>query len=248
MFYNMKKWSFFLFVFFALSFSFDGAHRNNLSYEVIYKFEMKADEQKLKENQKKLDSTFAKLGVSNEEGNRIAQNLVKMFNDTSSNFTLMSNSSTSSFASNAKISENSIDLIGRMSKAAGEYYQNFSDSKITIIRDYKGLDFTISHNVEKNWKITSEKKTILGKECIKAVSTINPNTYAWYTPEIKIPAGPAEYGGLDGLILELIQGEAHYTAIEIKKLDAEPKIKIPKKGRVVTMEEYNKMVKESEKE
>lgn len=244
----MKKYYFLLFAFFALNFSFYKAQESNFNYEIIYKFEMKADEQKLKANQKKLDSTFAKLGVSNEEGNRIAQNLVKMFNDNSSTFTLKANSSYSYFTSNSKISENSIDLIGRMSKAAGDYYQSFSDNKITIIRDYKGLDFTINDKVEKNWKITSEKKNILGKECIKAVSTLKPNTFAWYTPEIKTPTGPVEYGGLDGLILELIQGEAHYTAIEIKKLDSEPKIKIPKKGRLVTMEEYNKMVKESEKE
>lgn len=244
----MKKWSFLLFVFFAFSFSVHKVQKNSFSYEVIYKFEMRADKQKLKDNQKKLDSTFAQLGVSNEEGNRIVQNLVKLFNDTSSTFTLTFNSSNSSFASDAKISENSIDLIGRLSKAAGDYYQNFSDNKITIIRDYKGIDFTISDEVDKNWKITNEKKIILGKECIKAISTVKSNTNAWYTPGIKIPAGPAEYGGLDGLILELNQGEAHYTAIEIKKLDTEPKIKIPKKGRVVTMEEYKKIVKESEKE
>lgn len=244
----MKKYYFLLLAFFAFSFSVFKAQKSDFSYEVIYKFEMKADEQKLRDNQKKLDSIFVSFGVSNEEGNRIAQNLVKMFNDNSSTFTLKSNSSYSYFTSSSKISENSIDLIGRMSKAAGDYYQTFSDNKITIIRDYKGLDFTINDKVEKNWKITSEKKHILGKECIKAVSTLKPHTFAWYTPEIKTPAGPAEYGGLDGLILELIQGEAHYTAIEIKKLDSEPKIKIPKKGRVVTMEEYNKMVKESEKE
>ncbi|MCF2221043.1 GLPGLI family protein [Chryseobacterium sp. PS-8] len=244
----MKKWCFLLFAFFALSFSFQKAQKNNFSYEVVYKFEMKANEQKLKENQKKLDSTFAKIGVSNEEGNKIAQNLIKMFNDTSSTFTLICSPSNSSFVSNAKISENSIDLIGRLAKATGEYYQNYSDNKVTIIRDYKGLDFTISDRVEKNWEITTEKKTILGKECIKAIFTKKPNTYAWYTPEIKAPTGPAEYGGLDGLILELNQGEAHYTAIEIKKLDSEPKIKIPKKGKIVTMDEYNKIVKESEKE
>lgn len=244
----MKKYYFLLFAFFALNFSFYKSQESNFNYEVIYKFEMKADEQKLKDNQNNLDSIFARFGASKEEGNRIAQNLVKMFTDNSSTFTLKSNSSYSYFTSSSKISENSIDLIGRMSKAAGDYYQSFSDNKITIIRDYKGLDFTINDKVEKNWKITSEKKNILGKECIKAVSTLKPNTFAWYTPEIKTPSGPAEYGGLDGLILELIQGEAHYTAIEIKKLDSEPKIKIPKKGRVVTMEEYNKIVKESEKE
>lgn len=244
----MKKYYFLLFAFFAFNLSFYKSQEINFNYEIIYKFEMKADEQKLKDNQKNLDSIFAKFGASKQEGNRITQNLVKMFNDNSSTFTLKFNPSYSYFTSSSKISENSIDLIGQISKAAGDYYQSFSDNKITIIRDYKGIDFTIKDKVEKNWKITSEKKNILGKECIKAVSTLKPNTFAWYTPEIKTPAGPAEYGGLDGLILELIQGEAHYTAIEIKKLDSEPKIKIPKKGRVVTMEEYNKMVKESEKE
>lgn len=68
---------------------------------------------------------------------------------------------------------------------------------------------------------------------------------AWYTPEIPISQGPGEYWGLPGLILEVSSDK---TTIVCSKIVINPKekaaIEAPDKGKVVTQEEYNKILKD----
>lgn len=68
---------------------------------------------------------------------------------------------------------------------------------------------------------------------------------AWYTPMIPVKNGPGEYAGLPGLILEL---NAHRTTLLCSKIIMNPKdtdkIEAPTKGKEVTREEYQKIVKE----
>jgi len=72
---------------------------------------------------------------------------------------------------------------------------------------------------------------------------------AWYTPQIPVSQGPAEYWGLPGLILEL---STDRTTILCSKLVLNPSTKIkidpPKKGEKVSKEEYAKIVKEKTEE
>jgi GLPGLI family protein len=68
---------------------------------------------------------------------------------------------------------------------------------------------------------------------------------AWYTPQIPVGHGPGEYAGLPGLILEL---NVHRTTLLCSKIVMNPKaaekIEAPTKGKKVSREEYNKIVKE----
>jgi len=68
---------------------------------------------------------------------------------------------------------------------------------------------------------------------------------AWFTPQIPIKNGPAEYAGLPGLILEL---NYYRTTLLCSKIVMQPKkmepIKAPTKGKKVTRKEYNEIVKE----
>lgn len=68
---------------------------------------------------------------------------------------------------------------------------------------------------------------------------------AWYTPDIPVNQGPENYWGLPGLILEVSDGK---TTILCSKIVINPKeksdIKAPKKGKVVTQQEYDKIVTE----
>lgn len=68
---------------------------------------------------------------------------------------------------------------------------------------------------------------------------------AWYTPMIPVGHGPSEYGGLPGLILEL---NVYRTTILCSKIVMNPdeaeEIKAPSKGKEVSREEYNVIVKE----
>ena len=68
---------------------------------------------------------------------------------------------------------------------------------------------------------------------------------AWFTPQIPVKNGPGEYAGLPGLILEL---NVDRTTILCSKIVINPKeteaIQQPTKGKEVSREEYNKIVKE----
>ena len=72
---------------------------------------------------------------------------------------------------------------------------------------------------------------------------------AWFTPMIPVKNGPAEYGGLPGLILEL---NIDRQTILCSKIVVNPtdgmEIKKPAKGKEVTREEFNKIVKEKTEE
>jgi GLPGLI family protein len=67
---------------------------------------------------------------------------------------------------------------------------------------------------------------------------------AWFTPEIPVKTGPAEYYGLPGLILELNAGRTTMLCTEIV-LNPEESITIdaPSKGKEVSRDEYNKIIK-----
>jgi len=66
---------------------------------------------------------------------------------------------------------------------------------------------------------------------------------AWYTLQIPINQGPAEYWGLPGLILEI---NADRTTILCSKIIMNPSekevIKVPSKGKEVSQKEYNEIV------
>ncbi|PKA83351.1 GLPGLI family protein [Ulvibacter sp. MAR_2010_11] len=68
---------------------------------------------------------------------------------------------------------------------------------------------------------------------------------AWFTPQIPVANGPGEYAGLPGLILEL---NIDRTTILCSKIVMNPKeaesIAPLKKGKEVSREEFNKIVKE----
>ncbi len=72
---------------------------------------------------------------------------------------------------------------------------------------------------------------------------------AWYTLDIPVGHGPGDYWGLPGLILEVNDGN---TIILCTKIVLNPKEKAeiiaPKKGKVVSQEEYDKIIEEKMKE
>lgn len=72
---------------------------------------------------------------------------------------------------------------------------------------------------------------------------------AWYTLDIPVSHGPGDYWGLPGLILEISYGE---TNILCTKIVLNPKekseISEPSKGKVVTQDEYDTILKEKMKE
>ena len=116
--------------------------------------------------------------------------------------------------------------------------------KATMIKVDKSIDWgsIFSRRGRNNQKKDSTKTE--EKDKVKTL-----NVTAWYTPEIPISSGPAEYWGLPGLILEINAGRTTMLCTEIV-INPEEKVEIkePKKGKKVTREEYNDIVEIKSKE
>lgn len=98
------------------------------------------------------------------------------------------------------------------------------------------------------WRLTGEQSEFAGHMVMKALATIDSTEVeAWFTPQIPIPAGPGEYGGLPGLILSLSvdNGRVLYsaTAVRMAPVD-EGAIRPPTQGDEVSREEYERIVAE----
>lgn len=80
----------------------------------------------------------------------------------------------------------------------------------------------------------------------KPVAAKEMEVVAWFADNIVSPVGPESYGQLPGVILELDidNGRTVYTAKEIKATVDAKELKEPKKGKVVTQEEYRKLLQQ----
>ena len=67
---------------------------------------------------------------------------------------------------------------------------------------------------------------------------------AWYADNIISPAGPESYGLLPGVILQINvdNGTTLFTALEIKKTVDTKELKEPKKGKIISRQDFNKMM------
>lgn len=125
--------------------------------------------------------------------------------------------------------------------------------KATAIKKVDEMDFT---NMRRRNNDSDEKKgATKAKDSSKKQISDNPMdeievpedivVTAWYTPQIPVNQGPGEYWGLPGLILEV---NANRTTILCSKIVLNPgekeTIKMPSKGKEVTKEEYNTIMKQ----
>jgi len=132
-------------------------------------------------------------------------------------------------------------------------YTSFKDNKKINQEGIMGKSFVIESDVEKlEWKLTDEKVKYLGYECQKAVFKDEEELIvAWFTPQIPAQIGPHGYGGLPGaiLMLSLSAGdlEIKATRVDFAPLDDDA-IAIPKKGKKVSREEFEKISEEKLKD
>lgn len=154
-------------------------------------------------------------------------------------------------------------------------YSNFETGKKVERQEVFDKTFIIDDSVRSlKWKMTGETKTILNHNCMKAQATRvstqmrmimvdgkmerkevqdTANIVAWFTNEIPVSAGPAEYQGqLPGLILEMDvnNGRQTYIATGISEKVDLAIIKEPTGKKHYTPDEFRKervkMMKEME--
>jgi len=152
----------------------------------------------------------------------------------------------------------------------GDQYKNLKDSTLIQSQEFYGKRFVIKDELPKiNWVKGNETKQIGNYLCFKAVATIPTETLnwysfdwndltnsgsdevtmstieAWYTLQIPLGHGPAEFWGLPGLVLEVSTGNTTIlcSEISINTNDRDP-IAIPNKGEETSIANYRKVVKE----
>lgn len=145
---------------------------------------------------------------------------------------------------------NSLSIIKITAILSGDFFFDFN-SKVTLNKiEYKGEKFLVEDRLSRfNWKTTNETKYIGNYKCFKAIgerefySSIADKHLiipleAWFTLDIKIPAGPEGTGGLPGLIVELKLKSRTYYLKRIMFSDRE-NIQVPNKENVISRNKFN---------
>lgn len=156
----------------------------------------------------------------------------------------------------------------------GDQYKNVKENSLVQSQEFYGKRFVVKDALYKiDWKLGTETKKIGDYTCYKAkafVPVVELSWYnfswsdlnedatekdktaeekltvveAWYTPQIPVAQGPAEFWGLPGLILEV---SAQNTTLLCSEIEINPKQKIsitaPEKGEETTKNDYVSIVR-----
>lgn len=124
--------------------------------------------------------------------------------------------------------------------------------KATAFKNNNELDFSSFRRRRSSTDEEKKKDSLaLAKGNLEDVFEQDPQVeiIAWFTPQIPVQHGPAEYAGLPGLILEVSAGK---TTLLCSKIVVNPEekdeIKPATKGKETTEVEYNTLFKEKMKE
>lgn len=163
--------------------------------------------------------------------------------------------------------------------APGLSYKNMKEKVLIQNQEFYGKKFLVKDSLLPiNWALGSETKKIGEYTCFKAVGTV-PTKYlnwysfnwnelrksdstetntekvkmanieAWYAPQIPVSSGPAEFGGLPGLILEVTTGKTTLLCYKIVlNPDEKSTIEAPDKGKEVSKLEYKSIITNKMKE
>lgn len=133
--------------------------------------------------------------------------------------------------------------------AENEVFTDFTERTVKANKQIFEERFLIQDSLQKlKWRITSEVRTIADYKCRKAVTIICDSVYviAFYTDEIPVSGGPEQFGGLPGMILQLVVPRLHTTWVATQvtvtpnnKLETNPTIK----GKKVNREELAAVIK-----
>lgn len=153
--------------------------------------------------------------------------------------------------------------------ARGPQYKNIADNKLVQEQEFYGKKFLVTDELQSiDWQMGTESKQIGQYMCFKATAIIPTEELdwynfswsdlqsqedetvkmtvveAWYTLQIPLKHGPAEYWGLPGLILEVSAGN---TTMLCSEIVLNPKdavaIKMPEKGKEIAKMEYRSTMK-----
>lgn len=136
-----------------------------------------------------------------------------------------------------------------------EFFTDFKKDKFIEFREFLGREFLVTNDAveQSKWKLLPEQKEIKGYLVQKAELTNSDDqlVVAWFTPQIPVSIGPSTYNKLPGLILEvdINDGDLVISPKEINMGEVnEAYLIAPKKGKKVTKDEFQEIVKEKMQE
>ena len=193
-----------------------------------YKSNLEIDEEKLNNNE--------------------AFRLLKSVDNDSENFTYSLNFSDgiTEFKVNEMPSDEMSILTQMRLKGISNLYADYVKDTLYFKNSLGINSYHISKISDIKWNLTDESKLISDKLCFKATTEFVMKRVtgekkilitAWYCPEIPISYGPYNFGGLPGLILELIHGKFSFVVSKIelgKKVD----VNLPNFKRIMSFDEY----------
>jgi GLPGLI family protein len=141
---------------------------------------------------------------------------------------------------------------GRYSWRQREFiiFRDFEQEKKTELIEMLGKTYIIEDSLQApKWKVMNQIKDVNGHVCMLAVTedTIKKQQVkAWFAHDIPVPAGPEQYFGLPGLIMELDlnDGDVVITATKVELKPVGEEINLPKKmkGRKLTDKAYRDLL------
>ncbi len=156
----------------------------------------------------------------------------------------------------------------------GHQYKNVKENQLVQAQEFYGKRFLVKDSLYKiDWNMGTETKQIGQYTCYKAKAFVpklelewynfswsdlrnntenkdeNPEenlmvVEAWYTPQIPVSQGPAEFWGLPGLILEVSSGNTTLLCTEIEINNKQQvAIQPPTKGTEISKNDYSSTIK-----
>lgn len=208
---------------------------------------------------RKVDLKMDDSKMSSEQQNMIQEQLKKQFQR---EYTLKFNTYESVYKQEEKLDAPQPVSSGfqvKVVQGSDIMYKNVKEQRYTNKTEIYGKLFLIKDTLRnRTWQLVNETKNIGEYTCYKAIfedefttrtlteegefkTVTKPRTTTvWYTPQIPVSNGPADYFGLPGLILEVNDGRLTLVCTKIV-LNPEEAIEIvePKKGKEVSQEEFN---------
>lgn len=123
------------------------------------------------------------------------------------------------------------------------------EKKVTLSQKYIYENLLlISDSTRKiQWKITDEKRQIIGFECRRANAIILDSIYivAYFSEEILAAGGPESFTGLPGMILGVAMPYEHITwfATKLKLIEKDYNIEKPVKGETTSNSALKEIIK-----
>lgn len=131
-------------------------------------------------------------------------------------------------------------------------YINFQQERTSALQEFMTREFRVEAPLKnRGWKLEPVRKKIGAYVCMMATMNLEGDSVtAWFTPEIPVPAGPAQYYGLPGVVLAVERlGETVLlaTSIDLTPPPAELLVK-PVAGKKTSPENFAQILEEKVEE